>query len=84
MPSELYDDYMTTIERIPIWEQTMMATYLMNYWGMDHCVRPNNKKPGKKKHHPLSKVADCHPVTVHAQQPGNGGRDIDQPRLHMH
>jgi hypothetical protein len=51
MPGELYDAYMTTIGRIPIWERTMMATYLMNYWGMDHCVRPNNKKPDKKKHH---------------------------------
>jgi hypothetical protein len=37
----------------------MMATYLMNYWGMDHCVRPNKKKPDQKKHHPLSKVAEC-------------------------
>jgi hypothetical protein len=25
-----------TIGKIPIWERTVMATYLMNYWGMDH------------------------------------------------
>jgi hypothetical protein len=49
MPSELYDAYMTIIGRIPIWERTMMATYLMNYWGIDHCVRQNNNKNRQKE-----------------------------------
>jgi hypothetical protein len=48
MPSELFDAYMTSIGRIPIWERTMMATYLMNYWGMDHCVRPNKKNQTRR------------------------------------
>jgi hypothetical protein len=49
MPSELYDAYIATIGRIPIWERTMMATYLMNYWGMEHCVHPNNNKKQTKR-----------------------------------
>jgi hypothetical protein len=40
---------MPTIRKIPIWERTVMATYLMNYWGMDHCVHPNNKKHNTNK-----------------------------------
>jgi hypothetical protein len=48
MPSELFDAYMTSIGRIPIWERTLMATYLMNYWGMDHCVHPNKKNRQKE------------------------------------
>jgi hypothetical protein len=48
MPSELFDAYMISIGRIPIWERTMMATYLMNYWGMDYCVRPNKKNQTKR------------------------------------
>jgi hypothetical protein len=48
MPSELYDAYMTTIGRIPIWEQTTMATYLINFWEMDHCVHPNIKNLTKR------------------------------------
>jgi hypothetical protein len=27
---------MPTIGKIPVWERTVIATYLMNYWGMDH------------------------------------------------
>jgi hypothetical protein len=89
MPSELYDGYMTTMGRIPIWERTMMATCLMNYWGMDHCVRPNNKKPDKKNHHPLSKIAECgESVTqsqcIHVLQPGNCGTNVDQSCLHKY
>jgi hypothetical protein len=58
IPSELYNAYMATIGKIPFWEHTVMANYLMNHWGMDNHVSPY-KKSWWKEASSTAKVLEC-------------------------